>query len=170
MGTGTKIHCSRCCAAITVELKEVDIDEQRMLVSLTVPCPACGHTNKWSQLHADSAADRVVQESTLDLMAQITGLSKTKLKTYVYPPDVMKQADLARRKIPHIRVKNMLKEARQPYPAAAEDWWCVYLLAATQEAIWFNPDNGAYRIHTPTGQQILLTSVIALGEYYSARE
>ena len=147
-----------------VDLKDVKIDEPTMKVSFYFVCTYCGFKKSYGSLSLEQAGRLVPKIGQAEELASLTGLSVEKMKSYVYPPDVMAQADMERRKIASVSVKSDLKASRQSFPVEKDGWWRVYVLNSRNLEIWFSPDTHSYRIAEAGANPEVVADVINLGE------
>jgi len=164
MGTAAPVQCERCAKTTDVELKDVAVDEKGLSVSFDFTCSHCGLNRAYRSLPPSQAGGILGKVNEAEEMARLTGLSVEKVKAYVYPPDVMAQADLERRKIASVSVKSELKMSRQPFPAEQAGWWKVYVLSSRQLEIWFAPSTREYRLVETGGGHERVADVVHLGE------
>jgi hypothetical protein len=164
MGTTARIRCDSCKLDTDIEIKDVEVDEVSLHVSLDFTCDHCGTKRRYDRMPLAQAAGLLVPVSEVQEMSQLTGLSVERLKSYIYPPDVMKQADLERRRIASEAIKKELKAARQPYPSEVEGWWRVYRLTPRELDVWYNATTHQYRLDFSRRQPHVAGDVISFGE------
>jgi hypothetical protein len=164
MGTTAPVRCESCTQVTEVELKDVAIDEPRLLISFDFTCAQCGFAKNYASLTLEQAAELTSTTDKAKEMAALTGLSVERMRTYVYPPDVMAKADLDRRKIPSSSVKAELKASRQAYPSEKAGWWRVYVMESRGLNVWYFPETHQYRLHVEGGAPQLVADAVALGD------
>jgi len=164
MGTAAPVRCETCGKTTEVELKDVAVDEKELTVSFDFVCTHCGVPKSYRAMPLSEAAGLVAKISEAEENARLTGLSVEKVKSYVYPPDVMAQADLERRKIASSSVKAELKTSRQSFPVEDAGWLRVYVLRSRSLEVWFAPETHRYRLVGAEGQLEQIADAVSLGE------
>jgi len=167
VGTTVRLRCERCTGTTDVELKDITVHEASMSVSFQFRCAQCGFERGYIQVAPEDYSHLLVPTEGLEERARVTGVSPEFLKTYVYPPDVMRECDLERRKIFDSQTKQDLKSARQSYPEEKDGWWCVYKVPSKRCEIWFNRNLRSYRLLVEAGETILAESVVKMGDEYA---
>ena len=146
MGYEIQIKCPECDEIQSIEAKEVSFNGD--LVSFDFECD-CGFKTCYRNLETAQFESMLHSQSITEWWAQWSGLPEEQLKEYEYPPDVMKEVDLERRKIRGLELKEMLKSSRISYPSKTSDgWWRVYSLLGVQ--VEFDRATRSYRIRSGT--------------------
>lgn len=136
------ICCEKCGRVHTLSSTRFDLAEGS--VSFQLVCP-CGFERHYNCLTPDQFEALTVSISESERLANWLGISQETLSAYVYPPDVMKQADLERRKLGGTALKTKLKASRIAYPnRTADGWWHVYALPGDLD-VYYNRVSKTYR-------------------------
>lgn len=136
------LKCEKCGNTEATETKDWILSERG--VSFEYLC-SCGFQKKYENLSVVDFEKISIDEE--GWYSDWSGLSKEKIESYVYPPDVMMCVDLERRKLKGMEMKERLKASRQAYPEQVEEnWWCVYKVVQPKLSILYNHRNKSYRI------------------------
>ncbi|MCU8021547.1 MULTISPECIES: hypothetical protein [unclassified Shewanella] len=170
MSTTASLKCKYCGKYNEVDACFFDDFMTSNEINLSFHCGICGKNNIYSNLTQSELEEIINPSSELERQAEFLGISAAKLSAYVYPPDVMKEADLDRRKIRGLSIKEYLKSCRQSYPKKeGQNWWLVYQLKTLDAVVFFRRDFKSYRLLDGKGIYLEFGNIIELGDYVRER-
>lgn len=166
MSTTASLICKFCNEYSEVDARFIDGMNKSDKINISFKCCSCDDENAYNDITLSELEALINPLSEKARLADFLGISKTKLASYVYPPDVMKEADLDRRKIRFSEVKVYLKSCRQSYPIQeADNWWLVYKMESLKCNVSFNRDTKEYRITEENGIISSFQNSAEFGEY-----
>lgn len=166
MSATASLKCKFCNEYSDVDARFIDGMTRSDKINISFKCCSCDAENAYNGITISKLESLINPLSEKAKLADFLGISKTKLASYVYPPDVMKEADLDRRKIRFSEVKGYLKSCRQSYPVQeADNWWLVYKMELLKSNVLFNRDTKEYRITRENGIVNSFKNSVEFGEY-----
>ncbi len=166
MSTTASLKCKYCEEYSEVDACFVDDFIISNKINLSFRCVLCGKENIYSNLAWSGLKKLINPSSEVERQAEFLGITASKLAAYVYPPDVMKEADLDRRKIRGPSIKDYLKTCRQSNPKKdGQNWWLVYQLKTLDSVVFYRRDLKSYRLLDGEGKFRDFENILDLGEY-----